>query len=60
MSAKSERKKQQKKAEEAAQSLPGHTKASRVYDAFREQQQQKLASMASLSQAAMEWANMLR
>jgi len=53
-------KKKAKKAADEALSIKGRSKASRLYDAFREAQQQKMQSMASLSQAAMDWANMMR
>ena len=59
-SKKKQAEKDRKRQEEATQSIPGRTRASRVYDAFREAQQQKIANMASLSQAAMDWAQMQR
>lgn len=49
-----------KKERDAQLSIPGRTKASRMFDAFREVQNEKLRSMAALSQAAMEWAQLQR
>lgn len=60
VSQKKEREKQRKREEEAAQSIPGRRKASRLYDAFKDQMQQRFQSMASLSQAAMDWAQLMR
>ena len=57
---KKEQKKQQKEQEEATQSLPGHKKASRVYDSLKDAMQSRWQSMAALSQAAMDWAQLMR
>lgn len=60
MSSNKAKKKQQKEEEEAKQSLPGHKKLSRVFDSINAWQEKKLQSMATLSQAAMDWAAMMR
>mgnify|MGYP001583051397 CR=1 FL=1 len=53
-------KKKEKKARDEAMSIPGRGRMSKLYDAWREEQQIKQTSMAALSQAAMDWANIQR
>jgi outer membrane lipoprotein SlyB len=53
-------KKKAKKEADAKLSIKGRTQASAVYDKIREGERVRLANMASLSQAAMDWANMQR
>ena len=53
-------KKKEKKARDEAMSIKGRGRLSRMYDAWREEQQVKQISMAALSQAAMDWANIQR
>jgi hypothetical protein len=51
---------QRKKERDAALSIPGRTKASALYDSFKAAAENKMRAMASMSQAAMEWAQMQR
>lgn len=53
-----QKRKQQKKAE--AMSRPKRRKLSQVQASVEDAQRTKMASMATLSQAAMEWAQMIR
>jgi hypothetical protein len=51
---------QRKKEMDAQLSIPGRTKMSAIYDSFKEAAATKMRNMASLSQAAMEWAQLQR
>lgn len=53
-----QQRKARKKAEAA--SRPKHRRLTKIKESMDEQQEKKMASMAALSQAAMQWADMVR
>ena len=52
--------KKAKKAADAKLPIRGRSKMSAMYEKVREGERARMANMASLSQAAMDWANMQR
>jgi formiminotetrahydrofolate cyclodeaminase len=52
-----QKRKAQKKAE--AESRPKHRRLTKIKESLDEQQEKKMASMAALSAAAMQWAQMV-